>query len=333
MKDLSVIIPTYNASNFLDYNLRELCDDKYESLIDVLVVDDGSKDDTNKIVKKYTDKYSFVKYIYQNNSGAPVARNNGLNRISSNYVIFLDADDKINKNIFERLLDIIKNDEYDIISTNFDIIDENGAKITTNRLYDKMDIITGCDILDHINDDPKPGAKVYRTVFIKNNNIVFDDLKIGQDLNFYMKTIGLAKKILLYPESLYCYRIVNGSISRTYTFKILKIKDSFDKTIDFFVEKKMYDKLEEYIEIVKMCRYYSQFCKLRYFENKADRLIIYNFFKKEFKKLKINKNNKLFKKNKKIYYKFYIRLLLNKIFTSNMYTHFYISIKGKYHTS
>lgn len=333
MKKISIVIPSYNASNYILKNLEVICQDKYKDKLEVIVVDDGSTDETEKIVKKYIKEKQFVKYYKQKNAGAPVARNNGLNHSHGDYVIFLDADDVLIEESIDKIFKLIEMEDYDLIMGNFDIIDEKDNYLKSTNEVESEGLIKTNNIFNHIVNDPKPGSKVYNIKLIKEKNIIFDDLNIGQDLNFFIKYLLFAKKIYTLKEPIYKYRVVEGSISRTYTTKILKIKDSFDAIKEFYKKNNSIDIYNEYVQIAKMSRYYSQFCKIRFINNKKERKEVYYFFKNEFKKLKIDKTSNLFEKEKKTYYKFKFKIFIGKIYTTNIYCSTYKKIYGNHHNT
>src|SRR5690554_4822797 len=98
MPKVSVIIPVYNAEDFIDSCLMSVFEQDYKNL-EVIVVDDGSIDASQEKIKSYGDK---IKFEYQVNSGAPKARNLGLSIATGKYVKFLDSDDVLEKNIISR---------------------------------------------------------------------------------------------------------------------------------------------------------------------------------------------------------------------------------------
>ena len=332
-KKISIIIPCYNAERFICDNLNVLCKKKYLNKIEVILVDDGSKDNTKFIISNYIDNNTNFSYIYQNNSGAPTARNNGLKHSNGEYIIFLDADDILNEESLDYIISLVEKESYDLIVGNFEQIDEQGNFIKNILEFNNNICIYEKEKNVLFSCDPKPGSKVYNKSVIDKYNIYFDDLKIGQDLNFYLKYLLFANKIYITKNILYKYRIVNGSISRTYSLKILKIKESFEVTKKFYESNNSIDIYNDYIEIIKALRFHSQFCKIRYMLNRYDRKISYYFFKKEFNKIKLKKSNILYKKNKKTFIKIFIRLYIGWLYTTNLYCFFYRFLKGDIHNN
>lgn len=90
--DVSVVIPTYNNSKWIKYSIESVISQSVK-VAEIIIIDDGSNDDTNHIMREYLDKYSYIRYVYQKNSGASAARNKGINIATGKLVAFLDSDD------------------------------------------------------------------------------------------------------------------------------------------------------------------------------------------------------------------------------------------------
>src|SRR5690606_36017952 len=110
----SIIIPVFNSSSKLnkciDSVVMQLSDND-----EVIIINDGSTDDSENICKEYVDKYTQIKYLYKQNGGVSSARNLGIQESSNDWVIFLDSDDELLYNLLKTLRDIIEVDDYDWI--------------------------------------------------------------------------------------------------------------------------------------------------------------------------------------------------------------------------
>lgn len=136
---VDVVIPTYNCKKYITKSITSVVR-QGEYINKIFVVDDGSTDDTKKIVEKLQKKYPKISYIFQKNQGPSTARNKGIELSKSEYIALLDADDtwennKINKQLNEFKKSKIKN--LGVVYTNFNYIDENGESI--NNLKFKLD--------------------------------------------------------------------------------------------------------------------------------------------------------------------------------------------------
>jgi glycosyltransferase involved in cell wall biosynthesis len=107
---VSVVIPTYNASNFLIKAIQSVINQTYKNW-ELIIVDDGSTDQTRQIVEEFQKKDSRIKYFFQNNKGQGAARNLGIKNASGNYIAFLDSDDEFFENKLERVISYFEKDK------------------------------------------------------------------------------------------------------------------------------------------------------------------------------------------------------------------------------
>jgi len=133
---VSVIIPAYNAAQFIDEALESALKQTFQEF-EIIVIDDGSKDRTKEIVQCYIQKFpDKIKYFYQQNGGVGKARNNGIREAQGEYIAFLDADDQWFPEKLELQMTYFeKNPNIDFLYSNAVIVDENSNDL--NRLYVK----------------------------------------------------------------------------------------------------------------------------------------------------------------------------------------------------
>lgn len=148
MKDLvSIIIPAYNVENYIFRGIESCINQTYKN-IEIVIIDDGSIDNTQNIIKEYVQKDSRIKYLFQENKGVSAARNKGLDIAGGNYIIFLDSDDWLETNTVEYLLNKKKEYESYFITTNFKAVyleDEN-LKIEEEIEEEVIELITSQEI-------------------------------------------------------------------------------------------------------------------------------------------------------------------------------------------
>ena len=147
------------------------------------------------------------------------------------------------------------------------------------------------------------------------NFIKFANVKIGQDLNFFIKALLKAEKVNIINKKIFKYRIVSTGISRTYSFKILDIINSFKDIKEFYKKNGKENLYNEYVSISELLHYNGQMSKLTRFKKRLDRKIILLFFKKYAKEIKFVKTE-YYRKNISTVYKFYLKQLLGPIFIS-----------------
>lgn len=121
MNKISVIIPIYNTGLYLSECIDCIINQTLKD-IEIILINDGSYDNSEEICLKYKDKYSNIKYYYQENQGASVARNKGLEIASGEFIYFMDSDDTINDKFLETSYNIAVKEKSDIVITSLNIV-------------------------------------------------------------------------------------------------------------------------------------------------------------------------------------------------------------------
>lgn len=226
---VSVIVPAYNASNYIEESILSVLAQSYRYL-ELIVVDDGSTDDTAKIVNFLAEKDLRVKYIYQENSGKPsIARNNGLRASRGEFVAFLDADDLWDECNIESKLDWLNRfSDVSICFSDIDIADENGGLIQNSYNRSKGMLEKFSDY-ERLTDDIfklapsfyafqlcEPSYVHTSSVLIRKSQFkrgLFDeDLLAGEDVELWLRLMqGEAIIYLNEPKSI--YRKHSGSLT------------------------------------------------------------------------------------------------------------------------
>ncbi len=235
---VSVIIPVYNSEKVLNQCIDSVCNQTLSD-IEIICVDDGSEDNSLKILKEYEKKDSRVNVLSQKNSGAGVARNKGIDLAKGEYIAFVDSDDWIEGNALEKLYNNIKSNDSDMVL--FNSIEHKPNNEFRKRIYLKKD-----DSIDynnytfdyHMNKNFVMNgmfviwSKFYKTSFIKDNNIRFYCHDIFNDVQFHIQSMLFAKRISYLPEILYHYRRMGQNSlqnSRAVSRKGFILFDIFDE--------------------------------------------------------------------------------------------------------
>ena len=182
-------------------------------------------------------------------------------------------------------------------------------------IYNQSKIVENEDIFTLTCENPLPGNKLFDANLIRQNALEFADVKIGQDLNFFIKFLLKSKKVNLINDSLFKYRIVLNGISRTYSFKILDIVNSFKDIRNYYFRNNNKEIYEEYVSIAELLHYNGQMSKLTRFSKRLDRKIILLFFRKYAREIKFKKTS-FYKKNKNYVYKFHLKQFFGILFVS-----------------
>ena len=260
---LSIIIPAYNCENTIA-NLLKSIESGLDLEHEVIIVDDGSTDNTNHVLKKLClDKVNY-KMFRQDNGGAPKARNNGLAQAIGKYIYFCDADDLINDTkVLVSMVSVAEKHKYEMVISDLISLDENGRKKERKAFYKRL-----CLLKDekYFFCDPIPGTKLYRRSFLEKNKLHFDDVKIGQDLNFYIKAISVSTRVGYVQGNLYIYRYMKSGISRTYKLEnLLQIKKSIAFIENYCRENTRFDKkMEKNLMYIRLTNYVWQLKKKKH---------------------------------------------------------------------
>ncbi len=223
MTDISIIVPAYNAEKYIGKCLDSLINQTKKEL-EFIIVNDGSKDNTEDIVKGYKDKR--IKYFKNKNQGIGKTRNFGIDKSNSKYIMFLDSDDYLDKTACEVMFNKAENNDLDIVVCDFYKEYDNGniEEIRTpsfkdSSLKDNPDIIT---------EYLCPWAKIYKSDLIKMNKIKFVENLKYEDAPFVIESYVKANKIGKVDECLNYY-LIHGNSETTVRdrrcFDILKIID------------------------------------------------------------------------------------------------------------
>ncbi len=209
--------------------------------IEVILVDDGSKDKTKQVIKKNIDNDIRFKYYYKKNGGVSSARNFGLKKATGEYICFIDSDDYVEKDFIKLLYESIKENNSDVAACYF------------NRIYgDKVNINTVTSNFYDLIKYPAPWNKMYKMSLFKESNIEFLEGKWYEDLGVSSKILMLSNNISIVDKPVYNYIFLSNSssIMHTYDDRIYQIYDIVEDIEQFAKENKLYEKNYKNIEFI-----------------------------------------------------------------------------------
>lgn len=213
--EITIIIPTYNVSKTIDACLNSIARQTFQNFT-VIVVDDGSKDDTVQIAQKYAKDSRFT-VIEQNNSGPSAARNTALDLVVTPLVTFMDADDVIEPAHLEELRTQMANKSVDLAVVGYWLDygegEQKGSAIN-NGIFDVLSIYD--QILKHNGMEGYVWNKVFRTSIINKYHIKFDEeIFMAEDLLFCIQYLDKSKVISVKNVKTYRYMQYSNSISKS----------------------------------------------------------------------------------------------------------------------
>lgn len=210
---VSIVIPVYNIEEHLSQCLSSVIAQDYPD-IEIICVDDGSTDSSPLILKQYAEKDPRILILSQNNAGPGVARNTGLKKASGDYLIFLDSDDWFEPDMISSLLTRAEETKADITichSVEFDTF--SGKEQPSSWMLKEHYLPSDSFLPEEINTYlfqftfGWPWDKLYRTDFVRANNLVFPPLKNSEDLVFVFQSLAFSKKIAIEKKTLVHHRV------------------------------------------------------------------------------------------------------------------------------
>lgn len=224
---ISIIIPVYNAEHFLERCLNSLLSQTYKNL-EIIVVNDGSTDNSANIINQFAKKNDRIIPIHQNNQGVSTARNLGLKKATGDYIGFVDADDEVLPEMYEILLKNALENNAAISHCGFEVV----TKDSTVKFHGKGDFLVQDknqgvqEILSGIRVEPSVWNKIYKKHLVEN--IEFPtDIKINEDLLFNINAFYAAETSVFQDVVLYKY-INNGESASRSTFTVKKAQDIYE---------------------------------------------------------------------------------------------------------
>lgn len=293
MPKVSVIVPIYNVEKYLEKCLDSLVNQTLKD-IEIILVNDGSTDNSGQIAKKYANKYKDkIIYLEKENGGLSDARNYGLEYVKGDYISFVDSDDYISKNLYSELVKYMEKD-YDMIKFGILTVDLKNNKIIENKSQ-QFENKTGEEAFDILYKTDKmtevAWGYLYKASFWKENNFKYAKDMYHEDFGLTPLVILKAKKVASTNILGYYYVQSDKSITRNSDEK-KKLKMSYDllKFYDqMLLEIEKYEIGKKAIENIKI--YYTN-CILLETKNISDKTEKQKYIK-EIKKRKMIKNIKV----------------------------------------
>lgn len=242
--EISVIVPVYRSERYLEKCITSILNQTFSNF-ELILIDDGSPDNSGEICEKYRRLDKRVKVIHQQNEGISMARNKGLKISSGKYIVFCDSDDYVEVEWLERLHSTVVLNPDKWILCGLYIIQgdkENGISLEKHCSIEEYYLIYKAGLSAYCWN------KIYQRNIIENNNLRFrEDVLNGEDILFNIEYLQYAKGIVSIPDILYHYNLDNmNSVTNQYNAKHFE-----DSRFAYSVRKKVIDPAyeEEYSEI------------------------------------------------------------------------------------
>lgn len=237
---LSIIIPIYNIEKYLSECLDSIvCQDCAN--IEVILVDDGSTDNSGKIADDYAQKYSFIQVIHQKNQGVSVARNNGLLNAKGEYIWFVDGDDWIEQMSIAKIIELCQTNIDIIFIDNIEVLD--GKMINMNSKYNRISSLMPSNFTNDFRElllkniiTPMPWDKVIKKNILIDNSILFEkEYRVAEDFYFNFFMLQHIKSYCYIGDICYFYRKDRlHSLSTDFSFNETKqLVCALKKSVDY----------------------------------------------------------------------------------------------------
>lgn len=209
MPKVSIIVPVYNVEQYISRCIESLTNQTLQD-IEIILVDDGSKDNSLKICNKYAKKDKRIKVITQKNAGPSVARNNALKLASGDFIGFVDSDDYVSPETYEKALQCMQ-DDVDLVIWGVNVIsDDNLCYISWfQEKYFKLKYEGKVELTEDIKllTDVVPWNKLYRRSIISEKEITFPAGRLYEDNAFWWKYTSWCKNAYYLDERLHYYNM------------------------------------------------------------------------------------------------------------------------------
>ena len=245
MPKVSVIVPIYNVENYIEKCLETLVNQTLED-IEIILVNDGSKDNSEVIVKRFLKNYpEKIVYLEKENGGLSDARNYGIPYAKGEYVAFLDSDDYVEKDMYEKMYTLAKKENSDMVQCNFywEYIEEQKRKLGDLEEYqNKKEMI--------VKGRVEAWNKLIRREVLENPDIRFPKGLRYEDVEFTYKLAPYLEKVSFIDKPFIHYIQRQNSISNSQNERTAEIFDILDNVIKYYKEKNIYEEYKNELEYI-----------------------------------------------------------------------------------
>ena len=238
---VSVIVPVYNVEKYVGKCLDSLINQTLQD-IEIIVVNDGSTDNSEKIINEYLTKYGDkIKYFTKLNGGLSDARNYGMQFASGEYIAFLDSDDYADETTYEKMYNKAIQDDCDFVECDFIWRYEDRDVLDNGEIYiDKHEMLTKARVV--------AWNKLIKRSLVQEINLQFPKGLRYEDVEFFYKLLPYINKFGFVKEYLIYYVQRGSSIVNTQNERTGEIFYVLDNVIDYYKKNSFYDEYKEELE-------------------------------------------------------------------------------------
>ncbi|HFI0782902.1 TPA: glycosyltransferase family 2 protein [Streptococcus suis] len=223
MKTLTIVIPSYNTEDFIDKSLPTFIDDRLFKFVEVLLINDGSTDNTSKICQQYVDKYpEYFKLINKENGGHGSVINIGLKLATGKYFKVVDGDDWVDTENLVKLVEYLNEINADVVLNTYYTInlENNGEKKLQNIPLKDSHFYSFDDVVDNLNQ-LQIHTLTIKTELMRENNVLVTEKCFYEDFQYSLFTVPYIESLIFYDFPVYNYLIgqKSQSVSNLSVFK------------------------------------------------------------------------------------------------------------------
>lgn len=224
LKLVSIIVPVYNGEKHIGKCIETLLGQTYKE-IEVLVVNDGSQDKTQRVIAEWVQKDNRIVLINKENEGVSVARNVGLKAAKGEYILFVDSDDSLESKAVELLMNVLDVNSCEVLFFGFYVNGDESRKNDTKTLKKLEKLNTEEVKLEVLKSIISTTENIYGYIWramysrqmLNTHNVVFPkEIKISEDYMFLLNAVNVAQSVRIITEELYIYNLGESSMSNKY---------------------------------------------------------------------------------------------------------------------
>lgn len=242
MPKVSLIIPVYNVENYIEKCLNSVVNQTLKDM-EVIIVNDGSKDSSKQKIQKYLEKYPWIKYLEKENGGLSDARNYGMPYATGKYIAFLDSDDYVEETMYEEMYNIAEKENADMVDCDFVWEYPNRKRKDIGEIYKtKKEMIEKGHVV--------AWNKIIKREILEKTKIKFPVGLRYEDMEFFYKLVPCINKVSFIKKCFVHYVQRENSIANTQNVRTKEIFIILDNVISYYREKGLYDEYRDELEYI-----------------------------------------------------------------------------------
>ncbi len=264
MPKVSLIIPVYNVENYIEKCLNSVVNQTLKDM-EVIIVNDGSKDSSKQKIEKYLKKYPGIKYLEKENGGLSDARNYGMQYATGEYIAFLDSDDYVEETMYEEMYNVAQKEAADMVECNFIWEYPDKKREDIGAVYNsKREMVEKARVV--------AWNKLIKRELLEKTGVKFPIGLRYEDVEFFYKLVPYLEKVSFVKKCFVHYIQRGNSIANTQNIRTKEIFTVLQNVISYYRENGFYDEYKDELEFIYvrflLCSSLKRMCKI---QNKEER--------------------------------------------------------------